>query len=651
MKQISNDFKNTLTTFGREYKNKIDVYDNLLLATQSNDLLLTENNNEIIAKTSTSQIALQIDDENIYSIKLITKGEILSTLMKELDFESGLNLDKGSVINYKFGLKIGELSESEANELVSNILTNAMSEFYEQVYYPNYPGDISQYAETGITFSVSSIRSKISNADYEELQKYCDVTTTSIKLYPTSPFAVTDYRLEINITSDYEQYEYIDYGRFIIYNKEFNQDTKNYIYTCYDLMLKTMIMIGDEFTFVGTPTGANMIPKICDLLGIDFDDDTEKSGVPTPYGMIKNLTYNINLNVIKSFKITYRDLLNYLCQYFGVSIYMDNNEMKIKLLGNIVQSSGSYVIDNNNVTIVDTINKDFMKDKNVTFKSIYGKINALTITGTEENNQKYVEDTASVEANGLTLFQIEKNIILSDSTIWDTYGDNIANNIFEMINNVNFELMDITTTGILYLDWLDYYNVTIDNETYKCLLLNSEITIKSGIGENIYTELPEKNVSEYTTSNKSNDIIGDTIRSRGNAYANGERLVQESDLQQFYKEYVLFNDDEGSGDTILLSDNASNYSYFEIYYRVNDGTGFVSSKKIYNPNGKITSLTFERIFSTVMYMKVANIEITNSSILFNSKIEYSFNLGTNNTINGSTNQDNMFITRVAGYKK
>ena len=434
MKQISNDFKNTLTTFGREYKNIIDVYDNLLLSTQQNDLLLTEDNKEIIAKTSTTDIALQFDDENIYSIKLITKGEILSTLMKELDFESGLNLDKGSIINYKFGLKINN------------------------------------------------------------------------------------------------NYEYIDYGKFIIYKKEFNQDTKNYIYTCYDFMLKTMIMIGDEFAFIGTPTGANMIPKICDLLGIDFDDDTEKSGVPTPYGMIKNLTYNINLNVIKNSKITYRDLLNYLCQYFGVSIYMDNNEMKIKLLGDIVQSNNSYIIDNNNVTIVDTINKDFMKDKNVTFKSIYGKINALTITGTEENNQKYIEDTASVETNGLTLFQIEKNIILSDSTIWDTYGDNITNNIFEMIDNVNFELMDIATTGILYLEWLDYYNVIIDNETYKCLLLNSEITIKSGISENIYTDLPEKNVSEYTTSNKSNDIIGDTIRSRGNAYANGERLLQISDL-------------------------------------------------------------------------------------------------------------------------
>jgi len=537
MKQISNDFKNVLTTFGREYKNIIDIYDTLSLSTQQNDLLLTEDSKEIIAKTSTSQIALQIDDENIYSVKLITKGEILSTLMKELDFDSGLNLDTGKTINYKFGLKLGDIPEEEATEIVSNILTDSMSKFYEQVYYPNYPGDISQYAQTGITFSVSSIRSKISNDDYETLQKYCDVENTNIKLYPTSPFAVTDYTLELNIISDYKYYEYIDYGNFIIYKKEFNQDTKLYNYICYDLMLKTMVMIGNEFSFNTTPTANEVLLKIFDILNIDFDtsiyeDTTTRK--PTPYALLRNKIYNLNISTIKESKITYRDLLNYLCQYFGISMYMNNNELKLKLLGELKKEGVVWELDNLTPTPVDTIDKSFMNDKNVAFKSKYGPINALTITGTDETNQKYIEDTQSIETNGLTTFEIQKNILLNDKDIWDTHGDEIVDNIFPLIDGVNFELMDIQTTGILYLDWLDYYNITIDNQTYKCLLLNSEITIKSGISENIYTNIPEKNVSEYTTSNKSNDIIGDTIRSRGNAYANGERLVQESEIIDTY---------------------------------------------------------------------------------------------------------------------
>lgn len=438
MKNISNEFKTELAAFGRQYQNIINVYDNLMLSTQSGDMLLTENNNELIAKTSTTDVSMEINDENIYSIKLITKGEILSTLMKELDFESGLNLDIGSVIEYKFGLKVDN------------------------------------------------------------------------------------------------DYEYINYGKYIIYKKEFNQDTRNYVYTCYDFMLKTMIMIGEEFHFSTQPTGADMIPEICSILGIDFDDSTEIENVPTVYGMIKNLIYNINLSIINSSKITYRDLLNTLCQYFGVSMYMENNELKLKLLGNIIDNNGTWVVDNQNVTIVDNVTKEFMKDKNVTFKSLYGPINSLIITGTDETKQLYVEDSTSVENNGLTTFKIEKNILISDDNVWNNYGVTITNNIFELLNNVNFELCDFSSNGIMYLDWLDYFNVTIDNNIYKCLLLNSEITIKNGIGENIYTEIPEKNESEYTTSDKSNDIIGDTIRSRGNAYANGEKLVQESEILDIY---------------------------------------------------------------------------------------------------------------------
>lgn len=439
MKTISNDFKQALTKFGRQYKNIIDVYDNLLLSSQDGDILLTENNMEIIAKTSAQDVAIEINDENIYSIKLITKGELLSTLMKELDFESSINLDVGSMVDYKTGLKVNEL--------------------------------------TG-------------------------------------------------------EYEYLDFGKFIIYKKEFNQDTKNYNYICYDLMLKTMVNVGNEFSFQGTVFGNLILPKICEILAIDFDDSvydytTEE---PTDYGSIKNLQYEIDINIVKQNKMTYRDLLNIFCQYFGVSMYMDNNELKIKLLGSKKYDGEDWYIDNTDPIIVDTISKDFMKDKNVIFKSLYGPINAMTITGTDETTQKYIENTQSIEANGITLFEIKNNLLFSNNEIWEQYKDIMASNIFSMVDDVTFQLCDFSTTGILYLEWLDYFNVVIDNNTYKCLFLNSEITIKQGINEDIYTELPEKNVSEYTTTPKSDDVIADTIRARGNAYANGERLIQESEL-------------------------------------------------------------------------------------------------------------------------
>lgn len=451
MKPISNDFKTEITEFGRQYKNIIEVYDNLLLGAENNNVLSTQNSLDIIAKVSEEDVGIELDDEQLFSIKLITKGELLSTLMKELDFESPINIDVGSIINYKFGLKVDD------------------------------------------------------------------------------------------------DYEFIDYGKYIIYKKEYNEVTKNYNYTAYDFMLKSMIMIGNEFSFsTNTPTGGQVLEKICDILTIDFDNSLEdENHKPTPYGMIKNLNYNINLFPIKESKITYRDLLNLLCQYFGVSMYVENNELKIKLLGTIKQVNSQWVVDTENPDIVDTLDETYFIDNNVTFKNIYGKINALLITGTDETKQKYVEDSQSITANGLTTFGIQKNIIINDDLIWISHGDDIANNIFDMINGVDFELYDLSTNGILYLDWLDYYNVLINGINYKCLLLNSEITIKSGISETIYTDLPEKNVGEYTTSDKSNDIIGDTIRARGNAYANGEKLVQESEIEGIFNNSYTISSKQG----------------------------------------------------------------------------------------------------------
>jgi len=434
----SNDFKTEQFSFGRQYKNKIGVFANLLLSTQNDEVLLTEDNVELIGNVSVADVSYEITDENLYNIKLIRKGELLSTLMKELDFESDLNLDIGNIIDYQYGLLV--------------------------------------------------------NGDYE----------------------------------------YLDYGKFIIYKKEYQNDTKTYVYTCYDFMLKTMVMIGSEFNFASTPTGADIIPKIATILGFDFDDSLveQDNTTPTPYGMIGNLNYSINIAPITEAKITYRDLLNLLCQYFGVSMYMSNNDLKIKLLGDIKYNSASqeWYVDNDNPTLVDTFNESPFKDKNVTFKQIYGPINALNMSGTDETKTEYVEDTASVTTNGTTLFEVKNNLILNDTIIWETHSTDIANNILALIDSVSFNLCDFTTYGIMYLDWLDYYGVTINNRIYKALLLNSEITIKSGVDENIYTDLPEKNVSEYTTSQKTDDIIGDTIRARGNAYANGSKLVQENEL-------------------------------------------------------------------------------------------------------------------------
>lgn len=432
MKTITNDFKNALLQFGREYDNKIGIFDYLIMATESNDEITTESGDDIITRFSDTDYEKTLNNEDIFSVKIITKGELLSTGMQELEFVSPEEIDVGRVIDYRFGLKTGN------------------------------------------------------------------------------------------------SYEYINYGKFIVYKKEYDESTTNYTYTCYDFMLKTMRTIGQEFSFAGsTATGPQIIEKICEILSIDFDNSTEDANhKPTPYGLIGHKTIGIGLDVIRQSNMTYRDLLNLICQYFGVSMVMQNNNLIIKLLGKIEYDEGEseWIVNNQDPEIVATLTADYFQDSNITFKNHYGEINALELSGIDEENIKYVQDITSINQNGAVVYSIEKNILINDMDVWESSGDQIAADIFKFIDGVSFQLTDLSTAGVLFLDWLDYYNIQIKGVNYKCLLLNSEITIKSGIEESIYTDEPAQSVNEYTTSYESTTGAGstsgviETLRVRGNIY-------------------------------------------------------------------------------------------------------------------------------------
>ena len=74
MKTISNDFKNALRQFGREYDNKIGIFDYLILATESNDELITESGDDIITNFSNTEYEKTLNNDDIFSVKIITKG-------------------------------------------------------------------------------------------------------------------------------------------------------------------------------------------------------------------------------------------------------------------------------------------------------------------------------------------------------------------------------------------------------------------------------------------------------------------------------------------------------------------------------------------------------------------------------------------------
>lgn len=134
-------------------------------------------------------------------------------------------------------------------------------------------------------------------------------------------------------------------------------------------------------------------------------------------------------------------------------------------------------------------------------KSI-GPINSIVLARSAESDKIYKTDEESIEANGLCELMISENQFMNFNDR-DTYLPELAEKLF----GVEYYLNDFVSTGIMYYDLMDMYNVKIGDNIYNCLMLNDEQLITQGLEENIYTDRPETSETDYSKADKTDQRI------------------------------------------------------------------------------------------------------------------------------------------------
>lgn len=153
----------------------------------------------------------------------------------------------------------------------------------------------------------------------------------------------------------------------------------------------------------------------------------------------------------------------------------------------------------------DTIDEEYINDTNVNFGEKYGPINSIVLARAGESDKIYKKDQNSIDKNGLCELMIKENQFINFNDRVD-YLQELSEKLF----GVEYYLNDFVSTGIMYYDLLDVYNVKIGDKTYNCLMLNDEQDITQGLEENIYTERPEKSETDYTKADKTDQKINQT---------------------------------------------------------------------------------------------------------------------------------------------
>jgi len=156
-------------------------------------------------------------------------------------------------------------------------------------------------------------------------------------------------------------------------------------------------------------------------------------------------------------------------------------------------------------TNLEKIDEEYLKDINVTFGEMYGPVNSIVLSRSADSDNIYLQDTESVQKNGLCEIKISDNQIMNFNNRSD-----FLPGILEALNGLTYSINDFNSTGILYYDLGDFYYVSIGENLYKCLMLNDEINVTTGIEEIIHTDMPEKSETDYEKADKTDRRINQT---------------------------------------------------------------------------------------------------------------------------------------------
>lgn len=368
MKNITQNYKNSISRFGRELDSLITY---------------TIDNQEIV-----------LTSEELNQVTPSFKSDILKSAMKQLKIDSNVEIPIGTVINYQFGVKVSN------NE-------------------------------------------------------------------------VQDFR---------DNYEYINYGDYIVYSVEKKEDTDSYDILCYDYMLNSM---KEYESFAVYPISIrNYIRDLCTKIGLTFKNQNET--FVNWNRVIENELYLDTEG--KSLGYTYRDVLDELAEVTASTICIneEDNQLEIRY------------INNTN----DEIDEEFFKDINVNFGQKFGVVNAVVLSRADESDSIYRRDEESIEENGLCEIKIKDNQIMNFNDR-DEYIDGIYNQLLGLEYYIN----DYSSPGITYYEICDRYNVRIKDKFYSCVMFNDETIVTQGLEENVNTPLPETNETDYKYASKTDRTI------------------------------------------------------------------------------------------------------------------------------------------------
>lgn len=273
-------------------------------------------------------------------------------------------------------------------------------------------------------------------------------------------------------------YEYVNYGTYIVNKYEWNIENNSTTLLCYDKMIESMIPYDLDIDYSnGDITILDLLQNVCDRLGwtLGTSEFTNSSVV------IDEKKYDGTY--------TFRSVLEEIGQVAGGKIAFKDDD----ILYVLYPTETNETIDESNL-------------KTLTIGKKYGPVNSLVIARTPQEDNIYRQDEESILENGVIEVKIENNQLM------DSHREDFIDNLFDRLKGLTFYTYELESYGIGYLELYDLFTIkTHDNEEYSCLFLYDNLEITQGLTENTKAELPEETETNYKVASESDRVLNKTI--------------------------------------------------------------------------------------------------------------------------------------------
>lgn len=261
-----------------------------------------------------------------------------------------------------------------------------------------------------------------------------------------------------------DEFEYIDFGNFKVKDTEEVKERDSIKVTAYDNMLNFMIDFDLAKLDITLPcTILNFSKALCKYCNIElFTEDFFNNDI-----IIDEDYFTVQ-------KMTCRDVLEKLAQATLCTIFIKENKLYF-----------SNINDTNEVLDINVL-------KSLKLQNKFGPVNSFVLGRGDVGDNIYNNDEESIKTNGLCEIRFDENEIL------DNKRDEVITNMFNHVEGLEFYPFEAKEIGLACFEPCDLITCRDKQQNeYKCLILNLELTITSGITETISSEVPSTTTTEY----------------------------------------------------------------------------------------------------------------------------------------------------------